>query len=198
VIHKVKITDLSDAESYSFNKNNKDYDIWISVVDEADRRKVSRMKKNFSVKGIKSFAQFFYDWSDEDNHIWAHLKEDGPQKHHVEKIINFIRPFANDDKPHRLGVNCYAGISRSTAVGIIALVLSERTPEQALMEILKNRPEAWPNLRILRFASEILGTDVHTPVEKWKEQLTNSKELFIPPDRKLSSHHEEMMKDNES
>ena len=198
MIHKVKITDLSDAESYSFNKNNKDYDVWISVVDEADRRKVSRMRRNFAEKGVRSFAQFFYDWSDEDNHIWAHLKEDGPQKHHVEKIISFIRPFANDDKPHRLGVNCFAGISRSTAVGIIALVLSERTPEQALMEILKNRPEAWPNLRILRFASEILGTDVHTPVEKWKEQLTNSKELFIPPDRKLSSHHEEMMKDNES
>ena len=197
MIHKVKITDLSDAESYSFNKNNKDYDVWISVVDEADKRKVSRMKKNFSEKGIKSFAQFFYDWSDEDNHIWAHLKEDGPQKHHVEKIINFIRPFANDDKPHRLGVNCFAGISRSTAVGIIALVMAERTPEQALTEILKNRSEAWPNLRILRFASEILGTDVHTPVEKWKEQLTNSKESFIPPDRKLSPHHINMGNKNQ-
>jgi predicted protein tyrosine phosphatase len=198
MINKIKITDLSDAESYSFNKNNKDYDIWISVVDEADRRKVSRMKRNFSEKGVRSFAQFFYDWSDEDNHIWAHLKEDGPQKHHVEKIINFIRLFANDDKPHRLGVNCFAGISRSTAVGIIALVMAGRTPEQALTEILKNRPEAWPNLRILRFASEILGTDVHTAVKKWKEQLTNSKELFLPPDRKLSPHHEEIMNDNKA
>ena len=187
MIHKVKITDLSDAEGYSFNKNNKDHNVWISVVDEADKRKVSRMQKNFAEKGVRSFAQFFYDWSDEDGFTWNHLKEDGPQKHHVEKIINFIRPFANDDNPHRLGVNCYAGISRSTAVGIIALVMSGRTPEQALTEILKNRPEAWPNLRILRFATEILGVDVHTPVENWKKQIKQSNELFIPPDRKLRS-----------
>lgn len=193
MIHKVKITDLSDAESYSFNKNNKDYNVWISVVDEADKRKVSRMQKNFSEKGVRTFAQFFYDWSDEDNHVWAHLQEDGPQKHHVEKIINFIRPFANDDKPHRLGVNCFAGISRSTAVGIIALVMAGRSSDQALTEILKNRPEAWPNLRILKFASEILGVDLYTTVKNWKEQLTNSKELFIPPDRKLSQHHINMM-----
>ena len=193
MIHKIKITDLSDAESYSFNKNNKDYNVWISVVDEADRRKVSRMKKNFSEKGIKSFAQFFYDWSDEDGIEWGHLQQNAPQHQHVQNIISFLKPFVEDDKPHKLGVNCFAGISRSSAVGIIALVMSGRTPDEALTEILKNRPEAWPNLRILKFASDILGIDVHVPVKKWKDELTQSKELFIPPDRKLSSHHEEML-----
>lgn len=198
MIHKVKITDLTDAESYSFNKNNKEYDIWISVVDEYDKRKVSRMQKNFAEKGVKSFAQFFYDWSDEDDHTWNHLRQQGPQLQHVQNIITFLRFFTSDDKPHRLGVNCFAGISRSTAVGVIALVMSGRTPDQALTEILKNRPEAWPNLRILKFASSILGIDVYTPVKNWKDQLTLSKELFIPPDRKLSLHHEQMLKNNEN
>lgn len=182
MIHKVKITDLTDAESYGFNKNNKDYDVWISVVDEHDKRKVSRMQKNFSEKGVKSFAQFFYDWSDEDDHTWNHLREQGPQLQHVQNIITFLRPFATDDKPHKLGVNCFAGISRSTAVGIIALVMSGRTPDKALTEILKNRPEAWPNLRILGFASQILGEDIRTHVADWKKRVVGEGNIITSYD----------------
>jgi hypothetical protein len=61
--------------------------------------------------------------------------------------------------------------------------MANRTIEQALTEILKARVEAWPNLRILKFASEILNIDVHTHVKKWKDQFFYSEEIFIPPDR---------------
>ena len=90
-----------------------------------------------------------------------------------------MKPFTEDDKPHHLGINCFAGISRSTAVGIIALVMSGRTVEQALNEVLKVRQIAWPNIRILGFASEILGKDLKTPVANWKK---NSLEdgIFLP------------------
>lgn len=168
MIDKIKITNLAEAESYSFNPNNNDYDVWISVIGKEDRKKANRMGKNFAEKNVKFFHQFFADWSDEDGLQWKHLEHEAPQKRHVQNIITFLKPFAEDDKPHSLGVNCYAGISRSTAVGIIALVMSGRTIEQALKEILKVRNIAWPNIRILGFASEILEKDIKTHVAKWK------------------------------
>ena len=58
MINKIKITNLADAESYSFNKNNKDYNIWISAVGEEDRKQINRMRKNFYEKGVKFFYQF--------------------------------------------------------------------------------------------------------------------------------------------
>jgi predicted protein tyrosine phosphatase len=168
VINKIKITNLAEAESYSFNPNNNDYDVWVSVIGKEDRKKVNRMSKNFAEKNVKFFHQFFADWSDEDGLQWKHLEHEAPQKRHVQNIITFLKPFAEDDKPHSLGINCFAGISRSTAVGIIALVMSGRTIEQALKEILKVRNIAWPNIRILGFASEILEKDIKTHVAKWK------------------------------
>jgi predicted protein tyrosine phosphatase len=183
MINKVKITNLQEAESYSFNKNNTNYDIWISVVGEEDRRKINRMKSNFLQKGTTHFHQFFADWSDEDGIKWEHLIAEAPQKQHIQNIITFLKPYTTDEKPHNLGVNCFAGISRSTAVGIIALVMSGRTREEALTEILKHRPEAWPNLRILGFASDILNIDIHGHVSDWKKKCMNSNEIFVVPDR---------------
>lgn len=79
----------------------------------------------------------------------------------------------DSDKVFNLGVNCFAGVSRSTAIGIIAWVLQGKTPQEALDEIIKVRYQAWPNLRMLRFASERLGQDLVTPVKEWK-QITSS------------------------
>lgn len=181
MINTIKITNLAEAESYSFNPNNNDYDVWISVVGQEDRKQINRMRKNLAEKNVKHFHQFFADWSDEDGIQWKHLEEDAPQKRHVQNIITFLKPFTEDDKPHSLGVNCYAGISRSTAVGIIALVMSGRTIEQALKEILKVRNIAWPNLRILGFASEILEKDIKTHVANWKK--SSLEEGIWMPDR---------------
>lgn len=183
MINKIKITNLADAESYSFGPRN-DFDIWVSAVDSTDKRKINRMKENFSKKGIKSFAQFFYDWSDEDNQAWSYLAPEGPQKQHVQNIIAFLTPFVDDDIVHNLGINCFAGISRSTAIAIIALVMSGKTIGEALTHVLNIRPEAWPNLRILGFASEILGQDIKTTVAKWKKDCTDCSDIFIMPDRK--------------
>ena len=179
MINKIKITCLSKAEEYSFS-NGKDYNVWISAVDVDDKKKVERMRKNFRQKGVNYFSQHFYDWSDEDSAQWGHLEPGGPQKYHIQNIITFLRDFTQDEKSHTLGVNCFAGISRSTAIGIIALVMSERTVEQALTEILKARPEAWPNLRILGFGSEILGIDIKTYVTDWKKRCNLEGDLWVP------------------
>lgn len=183
MIHKIKITDLSEAESYSYGPRN-DFDVWVSTVDIADKRKINRMKENFSKKNIKSFAQFFYDWSEEDGHSWAHLASEGPERYHVQNIVTFLTPFVNDDVVHNLGINCFAGISRSTAIAITALVMSGKTVEEALSHVLKIRPEAWPNLRMLGFASEILGKDIKTHVVDWKNRCLACTDIFIMPDRR--------------
>jgi len=180
MINRIKITNLADAESYSFNKNNTEYDVWISVNGEEDRKQINRMRKNFNEKNVKHFHQFFADWSDDDGIEWGHLKHEAPELRHIQNIITFLKPFVKDEKPHSLGVNCYAGISRSTAVGIIALVMSGRTVDEALKEILKVRNVAWPNLRILGFASEILGVDIKTYVQNWKKQSLELTDIIIP------------------
>jgi hypothetical protein len=59
-------------------------------------------------------------------------------------------------------------VSRSTAIGIIAWVMQGKTPQEALDEIIKVRHQAWPNLRILRFASERLRMELAQPVKEWK------------------------------
>lgn len=183
MISHLRITNLSEAERISYNQNNRDQDIWISVVGEEDRKQINRMRKNFQTKNVKFFHQFFADWSDEDGIEWGHLKQEAPELRHVQNIITFLKPYTDSEQPFKLGVNCFAGISRSTAVGLIALVMSGRTSEQALTELLKTRPEAWPNLRILGFASEILGTDIKEYVQAWKHKCQGSAEIFMMPDR---------------
>ena len=171
MIAEIKITDLSEAEGYAFGPKNK-YDVWVSAVDEDNEHKMHRMKKLLNRKGVKHFFQLFYDFSDEDETIFyvnKNIEEIGPRKEHIQSIINFLKPFVEDDKVHNLGVNCFAGVSRSTAIGIIASVMSGKTPDMALDYIKSVRPMAWPNLRVLRFGSEILGIDLKTPVEDWKK-----------------------------
>jgi predicted protein tyrosine phosphatase len=169
MINSVTITDLSTAVSFSFKVIEQN--AWISTVDEADEKKIRMMRKNFCKKMIPYFNQYFYDWSDEDDDVYIqkHIEELGPREQHVNNIISFLQPIVESNKVYNLGVNCFAGVSRSTAIGIIAWVLQGKTPQEALDEIIKIRPQAWPNLRILRFASNRLGKDLVEPVKSWKK-----------------------------
>lgn len=173
MINSIIITDLGTAVSFSFKEVKQN--AWISTVDEADQNKIRMMKKNFAQRQVPHFAQYFFDWSDEDNDVYIqkHIEEQGPKIQHVNNIISFVQPLVDSDKVFNLGVNCFAGVSRSTAIGIIAWVLQGKTPQEALDEIIKVRYQAWPNLRMLRFASERLGQDLVTPVKEWKKITSN-------------------------
>lgn len=168
MINSIIITDLSTAVSASFKEGKEN--AWISAVDEADQKKIRMMKKNFSHRQIPHFVQYFYDWSDEDDDVYIqrHIEELGPREQHVNNIISFLQPIVESDKVYNLGINCFAGVSRSTAIGIIAWVMQGKTPSEALDEILKVRHQAWPNLRILRFASNRLGINLTEPIKNWK------------------------------
>lgn len=178
MINTVTITDLSNAVSSSFKEVKQN--AWISTVDEEDRNKIRMMKSNFAKRGTAHFAQYFYDWSDEDTepYIQKNLEEKGPREQHVNNIISFIEPLVDSSIIYNLGINCFAGVSRSTAVGLISWVLQGKTPAEALDEIIQVRPMAWPNLRILRFASQRLDKDLITPVKQWKQHQGGN--LFVP------------------
>jgi predicted protein tyrosine phosphatase len=168
MIRSITITDLSTAVSSSFKKIKQN--AWISVVDEADQKKIRIIRRNFSTKFIPFFAQYFYDWSDEDDDLYIkkNIEELGPREQHVNNIISFLQTIVDSDKDYNLGINCFAGVSRSTAIGIIAWVIQGKTPQEALDDIIKIRPMAWPNLRILRLASERLDINLVKPVKDWK------------------------------
>jgi predicted protein tyrosine phosphatase len=58
-------------------------------------------------------------------------------------------------------VHCHAGLSRSTASAI--LLLAQREPQRAALDVVSQvirlRPQAWPNLRIIEIGDELLGRD---------------------------------------
>ena len=81
-----------------------------------------------------------------------------PERHHVEDLIEFMRVWEHDDDP--LLIHCVAGISRSMASALIALVLKAGGREiEAAQSMRAAAPHAHPNRRIVALADEILGLE---------------------------------------
>ena len=87
-----------------------------------------------------------------------------PQIGHVEAILAFGRALAHGAEERTEGeghllIHCHAGISRSTAA--MAMLLAQVHPdedEEAIFRRLQEiRPQAWPNLRMIGFADELLS-----------------------------------------
>lgn len=182
MINQILVTNLEEAEKIARGKTQTSCNAWISTVDPEDFDIIKQMEKGFEFQKTLYYYDFFYDISDED------LKEPNnpkkwikniPQEKHLIPIIRFIKTLVNSEKNYQLGINCYAGISRSSALAIIALVLSGKTPYMALEYVLSIRPFAWPNLRILKIASKLLGhPELHKCVKDWK---TNQEgKLYTP------------------
>ena len=83
-----------------------------------------------------------------------------PQQHHVAQVLAFGRSLTHEPAPGaNLLVHCHAGVSRSTASMI--LIVAQARPQAAAsavaMEILRIRPKAWPNLRMIEMGDAMLG-----------------------------------------
>jgi predicted protein tyrosine phosphatase len=174
------ITDLSGTEIYADSPETT-YKLWISLIDKEDEDRIKTVQKKLNQKNIEHHYHIFYDFSDEDSDpfIKKNIEKLGPQKGHIKRLIDIIKSKIDRPQKIHLAINCYAGISRSTALGIISLTLAGRTPTQALNEVLNIRPQAWPNLRMLRFASEILQKDLVSPIKTWKNEEKNQG-IYIP------------------
>jgi predicted protein tyrosine phosphatase len=76
---------------------------------------------------------------------------------HVSAVLAFGKSLPKKTPVHLL-VHCHAGISRSTAAAI--LVLAQREPKRSeheiVAEIVRQRPKAWPNLRMIEMGDDML------------------------------------------
>jgi predicted protein tyrosine phosphatase len=81
-----------------------------------------------------------------------------PQPEHVRELLAFGRDLTPG--AHLL-VHCHAGVSRSTAS--LSLILAQALPacpaKAIFAEVLRIRPIAWPNLRIIELGDLLLQRD---------------------------------------
>ena len=81
-----------------------------------------------------------------------------PRSDHVEALLDFGRRAGEDASEHVL-IHCHMGVSRSTAAAV-ALLLQARPQaddEEAIAQLLRIRPQAWPNARMIAFTDALLG-----------------------------------------
>ena len=77
---------------------------------------------------------------------------------HIENLIDFLNAWSASSES--LLIHCYAGISRSTAVALLALFIKKQCPEfDAAMALRDAAPHAKPNQLITSLADEILALD---------------------------------------
>lgn len=83
----------------------------------------------------------------------------GPRQRDVQRIIRLARKFVG--KKARILVHCEAGISRSSAAAIImyAVVLGPGKEAEAFERVMRQRPIASPNGRMIELADGLLKRD---------------------------------------
>ena len=91
-----------------------------------------------------------------------------PERCDVELLLAFGRNLdevigdagAQASDAHLL-VHCHAGLSRSTASAILLLAQHQpqRTAHDVVGQVIRLRPRAWPNLRIIEIGDQLLGRD---------------------------------------
>ena len=79
-----------------------------------------------------------------------------PQADHIEALVKFLRTW---DGEAPLLTHCHAGVSRSSAVALIAHVLQTGDPAHSVKALRKASRYAWPNRRIVALADSIMGFD---------------------------------------
>jgi predicted protein tyrosine phosphatase len=100
-----------------------------------------------------------------------------PREGDVARLLAFGRDLiAEPPEGAHLLVHCHAGISRSTAA--MTLILAQARPgasaRDILGEVLRIRPKAWPNLRIIEMGDAMLarnGEVVAAAAEVYRRQL---------------------------
>jgi predicted protein tyrosine phosphatase len=83
-----------------------------------------------------------------------------PQREHIAELLSFGRGLLAERQAHRLLlVHCHAGISRSTASAalILAQALPDTPADHIFEEVLRIRPQAWPNLRMVELGDAALN-----------------------------------------
>lgn len=101
---------------------------------------------------------------EQPNHLFLSMndildEEEGmiaPGQDHVETLLAFVRGW---DRARPLVINCFAGISRSTAAAYVtaAALAPHRDERELALALRRLSPSATPNARIVRHADAVLG-----------------------------------------
>ncbi|HEX7127167.1 MAG TPA: protein-tyrosine-phosphatase [Thermodesulfobacteriota bacterium] len=83
-----------------------------------------------------------------------------PSRDDVAALLAFGEDLLREPREDaHLLVHCHAGISRSTAA--LTLLLAQARPDrpaaEALAQVVRVRPPAWPNLRVVELGDALLG-----------------------------------------
>lgn len=178
MINSVTVHDLYQAIEINTGNKQTNHNAWITATDVQDKNKIDEMVRRNQSRKIPHLALYFMDISYEDKELDSFIKN-APQKQDVEKIIAFIKTLVYSPEQYNLGVNCFAGVSRSTSIALIARFIQGDTPAEAWNAIERVRPMLWPNLRILKFASEILKDNSLYDFVK-KHLAENKDSIYIP------------------
>lgn len=83
----------------------------------------------------------------------------GPTEEHVVDLIAAARRLAKSGG--RVIAHCEAGISRSSAAAVViyTVALGEGSEREAVARVLRQRPLAQPNLRLIELADRLLERD---------------------------------------
>lgn len=114
---------------------------------------------------------------DRANHLIRHFEDDlkGPNAPKLSDAVAIVWFARNLPEDARLVVHCHAGISRSPAGAWIVLVAKGWGAEDALLEIQRMRPEAWPNTTLMRLGGSVLGV----PEKEMNDVIDRIHDIFM-------------------
>lgn len=93
------------------------------------------------------------------------LTDRSPQQSDVEELLAIGERALPDAREVGAGagcllIHCYMGVSRSTAALTIMLAARHQGPDAELFNYVRDvRPQAWPNLLMIRYADRLLGRE---------------------------------------
>jgi predicted protein tyrosine phosphatase len=104
-----------------------------------------------------------------------------PEIEHVERLLAFGRGLTNISGGHLL-VHCHMGISRSSAATFLLLAQArpDRAATELLAEIVRIRPHAWPNLRMVELGDAMMARDgelIAAAVRRYRDLLRQRPKL---------------------
>lgn len=104
-----------------------------------------------------------------------------PQPDHVRELLAFGRELDADPRPTHLIVHCHMGVSRSSAsmMLLLAQALPHRSAQEVASEVVRIRPIAWPNLRLITMGDALLkrnGTLISAAREIYRKRAAENPE----------------------
>jgi predicted protein tyrosine phosphatase len=166
---------VSDLRGALRNAPNGFFTHVISTIDP--RADLSILERAHQAGNIKHFAIRFDDEEDDG----APTNKLVPKFAHIEQILAFSQQLTEND--HIL-VHCVGGISRSTATAIGIHCQHGATPEEAVAQIEKVRPQLFPNLTITKHFDAALGLNGRLlgAVKDWRDHAV-SKAILLGFDK---------------